>query len=37
LTVHNLPDVMEGYLEPIIDSLIAHTQAEQLKNSSSII
>lgn len=37
LTVHNLPDVMEGYIEPIIDALIAHTQAEQLKNSTSVL
>lgn len=37
LTVHNLPDVMEGYLEEVIDALITHTQAEQLKNSTSIL
>ncbi|RZA06588.1 MAG: peptide chain release factor 1, partial [Proteobacteria bacterium] len=37
LTVHNLPDVMEGAIDPVIDALIAHTQAELLKNSSSIL
>jgi peptide chain release factor 1 len=37
LTVHNLPDVMEGKLEAIIEALIAHTQAEQLKNSTSVL
>jgi len=37
LTVHNLPDVMEGQLDAVIDALIAHTQAEQLKNSTSIL
>ena len=37
LTVHNLPDVMEGALEPVVEALIAHTQAELLKNSSSIL
>jgi peptide chain release factor 1 len=37
LTVHNLPDVMEGALDGVIESLIAHTQAELLKNSSSIL
>jgi peptide chain release factor 1 len=37
LTVHNLPDVMEGALDGVIDALIAHTQAELLKNSSSIL
>jgi peptide chain release factor 1 len=37
LTVHNLPDVMEGQLEAVVEALIAHTQAELLKNSSSIL
>lgn len=37
LTAHNLPDVMEGDLESVIEALIAHTQAELLKNSSSIL
>jgi peptide chain release factor 1 len=37
LTVHNLPDVMEGHLDPVVDALIAHTQAEQLKNSGSVL
>lgn len=37
LTVHNLPEVMEGAIDPVIDALIAHTQAELLKNSSSIL
>jgi peptide chain release factor 1 len=37
LTVHNLPDVMEGHLDEVIDALIAYTQAELLKNSSSIL
>jgi len=37
LTVHNLPDVMEGALDAVIEGLIAHTQAELLKNSSSVL
>jgi peptide chain release factor 1 len=37
LTVHNLPDVMEGQLDNVIDALIAHTQAELLKNSTSVL
>lgn len=37
LTVHNLPDIMEGDLDGVIDALIAHTQAELLKNSSSVL
>ena len=37
LTVHNLPDVMEGALDTVVDALIAHTQAELLKNSTSVL
>jgi len=37
LTVHNLPDVMQGDLDGVIEALIAYTQAEQLKNSTSIL
>lgn len=37
LTVHNLLDVMEGDLDGVVDALIAHTQAEQLKNSTSVL
>ena len=31
LTKHNLPAIMDGSLEDIIDALRAHDQAEQLK------
>lgn len=31
LTIHQLAEVMEGKLQPIVDALIAHFQAEQLK------
>ena len=37
LTVHNLTDVMEGFLDEVVDTLIAHKQAEQLKNSDSLL
>lgn len=37
LTIHSLSDVMEGYIDPVVDALIAHVQAEQLKNSSSVL
>ncbi|HEY8280354.1 MAG TPA: peptide chain release factor 1 [Bdellovibrionota bacterium] len=37
LTVHNLPDVMQGQLDAVIEALIAYTQAEQLKNSTSVL
>ncbi|MBT9331150.1 peptide chain release factor 1 [Paracidobacterium acidisoli] len=31
LTIHQLADVMEGRLQPVIDALIAHFNAERLK------
>ena len=34
LTLHQLDLVMEGRLQPIVDALIAHYQAEQLKGES---
>lgn len=37
LTLHSLTDIMNGTLDPVVDALIAHTQAEQLKNSSSVL
>jgi peptide chain release factor 1 len=37
LTVHNLTEIMEGQLEGVVEALIAYTQAEQLKNSTSIL
>jgi peptide chain release factor 1 len=33
LTVHNLPDVMNGYLDAVIDPLAAHFQAEKLREA----
>jgi peptide chain release factor 1 len=33
LTVHNLPDIMNGYLDAVIDPLIASFQAEKLKEA----
>jgi peptide chain release factor 1 len=35
LTLHQLDMVMEGRLQPIVDALITHYQAEQLKADSS--
>ena len=35
LTLHQLDLVMEGLLQPIVDALISHDQAEQLKADSS--
>jgi peptide chain release factor 1 len=34
LTIHQLPDVMEGKIDEIIDSLITHYQAEMLQRES---
>jgi peptide chain release factor 1 len=33
LTVHNLPDIMNGYLDVLIDPLISHFQAERLREA----
>ncbi len=33
LTVHNLPDVMNGYVDVLIEPLIAHFQAEKLREA----
>jgi peptide chain release factor 1 len=33
LTVHNLPEIMDGNIEPIIEALITHFQAEKLKHA----
>ncbi|MGC9292284.1 MAG: peptide chain release factor 1 [Acidobacteriaceae bacterium] len=34
LTLHQLAEVMEGKLQPVVDALIAHYQAERLKAES---
>ncbi|MGA7614494.1 MAG: peptide chain release factor 1 [Thermoanaerobaculia bacterium] len=35
LTVHNLPSIMNGEIDGLIDPLIAHFQAEKLKHESA--
>jgi peptide chain release factor 1 len=37
LTLHSLSNIMEGHLDEVIEGLIAHVQAEQLKNSTSLL
>lgn len=37
LTLHSLPAIMNGDLDEVIDALIAHEQAEQLKNAGDIL
>lgn len=36
LTIHQLSEVMEGKLQPIVDALVAHYQAERLKADASV-
>jgi peptide chain release factor 1 len=35
LTLHQLGDVMDGKLQPIIDALVTHYQAEKLKQETA--
>ena len=35
LTLHQLSDVMDGKLQPVLDALTTHYQAEKLKNEST--
>jgi len=35
LTIHRLDQVLEGDLDEIIDALIAHEQAEKLKQAAA--
>jgi peptide chain release factor 1 len=36
LTLHQLTEVMDGKLQPIIDALVSHYQAEKLKNQTEV-
>lgn len=35
LTAHNIGEVMDGHIDPIVDALIAHRQAELLNENTS--
>ena len=37
LTMHQLPEFMDGRIQPMIDALITHFQAEKLKQESAAI
>jgi peptide chain release factor 1 len=37
LTIHQLPEIMDGKLQPIIDALVTHFQAERLKGEGSMV
>ena len=36
LTIHQLAEIMEGRLQPVIDALIAHFNAERLKSEAEV-
>ena len=35
LTIHQLTEVMDGKLQPIVEALVTHYQAENLKNETN--
>jgi len=37
LTIHQLPEVMDGKLQPILDALVTHFQAEKLKGEGGMV
>lgn len=37
LTLHQLADVMDGKLQPVIDALVTHYQAEKLKHQAEVV
>src|SRR5438309_11757049 len=37
LTLHQLTDVMDGKLQPIVDALVTHFQAEKLKHQAEVV
>jgi peptide chain release factor 1 len=37
LTIHQLPEVMDGKLQPLIDALVTHFQAEKLKGEGEMV
>ncbi|HEY4052470.1 MAG TPA: peptide chain release factor 1 [Terriglobales bacterium] len=37
LTIHQLPETMDGKLQPVIDALITHYQAERMKGENGMV
>jgi len=37
LTMHRLPEFMDGRIQPMIDALVTHFQAEKLKQESEVV
>ena len=37
LTLHQLGDVMDGKLQPVVEALITHYQSEKLKQQADVV
>jgi peptide chain release factor 1 len=37
LTIHQLPEVMDGKIQPLIDALVTHFQAEKMKAENAVV
>jgi len=37
LTIHQLAEIMEGKLQPVVDALIAHYNSERLKSEAEAV
>ena len=37
LTIHQLPEVLDGRVQPLIDALVTHFQAERLKGEGAVV
>ena len=37
LTIHQLPEIMDGKLQPVIDALVTHFQAERLNGDGAMV
>jgi len=37
LTIHQLPQVLDGTMQPIIDALVTHFQAERMKGEGALV
>jgi len=37
LTIHQLPETMDGKLQPLIDALVTHYQSERLKGEGAVV
>jgi len=37
LTIHQLSEIMDGKLQPVIDALVTHYEAEKLKHEAAVL